>query len=224
MAICSPILSSVFLFWAEDCKLQSGFNVSVGAVPLWSICIPCSALIGTFVYFTSKPSVPPAYNFVTAKQVLTIFGFGMAVVWICIICGYLVDSLYLLGIVLDLPNELLGMTLLAWGNSIGDLLANVSIAKMGLSQTALTACYAGPLFNILIGLGVSLCIATIKGPVAFPLLTKPTIVVSLGFLLCSLALSMLYMTLRQGTMTRALGKLQLVLYLAFTVTLVVVLA
>lgn len=133
------------------------------------------------------------------------------------------DSLNLLGIVLNLPNELLGMTLLAWGNSVGDFLANVSIAKIGLSQTALTACYAGPVFNILVGLGISLCLATYEGPLEFPLLSKPTIVISICFLLLSLALSISLMTVRQGKMTQGLGRLQVGVYLAFTVALALVL-
>merc|ERR1712139_605789 len=46
------------------------------------------------------------------------------------------------------------MGILAWGNSIGDLINNVAIAKSGHPATAITGCFAGPLFNILIGLGV----------------------------------------------------------------------
>lgn len=46
------------------------------------------------------------------------------------------------------------MTVLAWGNSMGDMAANVSMARRGLSNMAMTACYAGPLFNLLVGLGL----------------------------------------------------------------------
>jgi sodium/potassium/calcium exchanger 6 len=148
----------------------------------------------------------------------------MAVLWICWVCSYVVDCLNLLGVVLSLPNELLGMTLLAWGNSVGDFLANVSIARVGLSQTALTACYAGPLFNILIGLGVSLSLATLNGPVSFPLFSKPALLVSTSFLLLSLSLSMLFTTLRQGKMSQFVGKVQVGVYLGFTLTLAIVLA
>ena len=45
------------------------------------------------------------------------------------------------------------MTVLAWGNSMADLSANVTLARKGLANMAITACFAGPVFNILIGLG-----------------------------------------------------------------------
>lgn len=49
---------------------------------------------------------------------------------------------------------------LAWGNSVGDLVADVVIAKSGQPKTAVAGCYAGPLFNMLIGLGLALSIKT----------------------------------------------------------------
>ena len=47
--------------------------------------------------------------------------------------------------------QVLGLTVLAWGNSIGDLSTNMAMAKKGLANMALTACYAGPVFNLLVG-------------------------------------------------------------------------
>ena len=42
---------------------------------------------------------------------------------------------------------------LAWGNSMPDLSGNVIMARKGLANVAITACFAGPVFNILVGLG-----------------------------------------------------------------------
>lgn len=47
------------------------------------------------------------------------------------------------------------LTVLAWGNSIGDFIANTSIAKKGFAEMALTGCFAAPLFNNVLGLGFS---------------------------------------------------------------------
>jgi hypothetical protein len=45
---------------------------------------------------------------------------------------------------------------LAWGNSLMDYMNNTSMAgkSAGGNSMAMTACYAGPLFNLLIGLGL----------------------------------------------------------------------
>mmetsp|Transcript_50394 Transcript_50394/g.56229 ORF Transcript_50394/g.56229 Transcript_50394/m.56229 type:complete len:123 (+) Transcript_50394:1940-2308(+) len=48
----------------------------------------------------------------------------------------------------------MGLTILAWGNSVGDLSANITMARKGLANMAMTACFAGPVFNILLGLGL----------------------------------------------------------------------
>jgi hypothetical protein len=53
-----------------------------------------------------------------------------------------------------------GRQVLAWGNSVGDLVADVVIARAGQPKTAVAGCYAGPLFNMLIGLGLALTIKT----------------------------------------------------------------
>ena len=49
---------------------------------------------------------------------------------------------------------MLGLTVLAWGNSVGDLSTNMAMARKGLSNMAMTACFAGPVFNMLVGLGL----------------------------------------------------------------------
>jgi sodium/potassium/calcium exchanger 6 len=53
------------------------------------------------------------------------------------------------GVVFKLSNEILGVTLLAWGNSIADFIANLAVAKQGYPQMAIAACFGGPLLSIL---------------------------------------------------------------------------
>jgi len=50
----------------------------------------------------------------------------------------------------------MGLTILAWGNSSQDLIANMTVARKGLSTMAMTASFAGPVFNILVGLGIGM--------------------------------------------------------------------
>lgn len=50
----------------------------------------------------------------------------------------------------------MGLTVLAWGNASQDMVANMTVARKGLSTMAITASFAGPVFNILIGLGIGL--------------------------------------------------------------------
>ena len=87
--------------------------------------------------------------------IVSIISFVMSVFWIWLFANIMIDLLKVLGLLTGLPTTLLGLTVLAWGNSIGDFMANTAIAKKGFIEMALTGCYAAPLFNILLGLGIS---------------------------------------------------------------------
>ena len=87
--------------------------------------------------------------------VLLGFSFGMSVFWIWLFANIMIDLLKMLGLLTGLPTTLLGLTVLAWGNSIGDYMANTSIARKGFGEMAITGCFASPIFNILLGLGFS---------------------------------------------------------------------
>ncbi len=80
----------------------------------------------------------------------------MSIVWIWFVANILVDVLQLIGYISGIIPAYLGLTLLSLGNSIGDLVADLAISKMGLGELAVTGCIAGPLFNLLLGLGISL--------------------------------------------------------------------
>jgi len=85
---------------------------------------------------------------------VALYGFVIAATWINWIAGNLVGVLGYLGVVCHIPGSIMGMTVLAWGNSIADLTADMTMAKKGLANMAITACFAGPIFNILVGLGL----------------------------------------------------------------------
>ena len=45
------------------------------------------------------------------------------------LAGELVSCLSVLGVILNLPPAFLGLTVLAWGNSVGDLFTNTAVAR-----------------------------------------------------------------------------------------------
>ena len=58
---------------------------------------------------------------------------------------------------------ILGLTVLAWGNSVGDFIADTSLARAGNPRMGAASCFGSPLFNLLIGFGLSVTFATADG-------------------------------------------------------------
>ena len=80
----------------------------------------------------------------------------MAMVWLYFLANVIVDLLVLFVLITGVSATLLGLTVLSWGNSIGDAIASRSISKSGLGEMVITGCVAGPVFNLLLGLGLTL--------------------------------------------------------------------
>lgn len=104
-----------------------------------------------------------------SQALVRAFSLLAAALWVDALASELVGAATLVGAASSAPPALVGGTLLAWGNSAGDLATNVAVAKRGLPNMALTACYASPLANLLLGLGVGIGLAAASGsPVRLP--------------------------------------------------------
>ena len=84
-------------------------------VKVWQLTLNASLLLALVVALTSR-STPPPYHTAFAFA-----GFVIAIVWIYAIANELVTLLKAFGVMFGLTDAILGLTVLAWGNSIGDL-------------------------------------------------------------------------------------------------------
>ena len=66
--------------------------------------------------------------------VISLYGFLIAATWIDVISEHLVNVLELIGVLLRIPSPVMGMTILAWGNSVGDWTTNGALAQRGLAD------------------------------------------------------------------------------------------
>lgn len=140
----------------------------------------------------------------------------MSVFWISTIAGELLSCLAALGLLLEVPASLLGLTVLAWGNSVGDLVADVAVAKAGQPAMAMAGCFAGPMFNMLFGLGSALVIQTANVyPEAYELHFHVSIVVAFVFLILSLMGTLLVITWCRFQVPRFWGFCLVGLYIFF---------
>ena len=61
-----------------------------------------------------------------------------------------------LGVILEISTAVLGLTILALGNSVGDLIADLAVARTGQARMAVATCFGSPLLNDILGLGIAL--------------------------------------------------------------------
>lgn len=99
---------------------------------------------------SSKPQkLPSAW-----RPFLSLLGFLVAISWIATIATEVVSVLKTIGVILNISDSLLGLTIFAVGNSLGDLVADITVARLGYPVMALSACFGGPMLNILLGIGL----------------------------------------------------------------------
>lgn len=98
------------------------------------------------------------------RPFLSLLGFLVAISWIATIATEVVSLLKTLGVILDISDSLLGLTVFAVGNSLGDLVADITVARLGYPVMALSACFGGPMLNILLGIGLGGLYMTMNAP------------------------------------------------------------
>jgi sodium/potassium/calcium exchanger 6 len=84
-----------------------------------------------------------------------VLGFVSGGFWIFIISREVISVLETVGIVLGISDSIMGLTFLAIGNSIGDLVTNIMVARLGFYSMAIAACFGAPLLNSLFTIGIS---------------------------------------------------------------------
>ncbi|KAL7205173.1 hypothetical protein ACSBR2_018160 [Camellia fascicularis] len=178
--------------------------------PLWLVVLFACSSLAVLHYIVQKE--PPK----TEEMPIVLIAFVMSVFWISVMAGELLNCLAALGALLKLPPALLRLTVLAWGNSVGDLVADVAVAKAGQPALAMAGCFAGPMFNMLFGLGMALVIQTANVyPKAYELHFHVSIVVAFVFLLLSLMGSLLVITWYRFRVRRFWGFCLVGLYVSF---------
>lgn len=209
-AMSQPIFASLFLNYIIGYSDSSALGVP--APLLWTLfSLPGSLIVFLFTHYNKPPGalVGNIWNFL---------GFLISIAWIYTLAKELVICLASMGQSFHVAPAFLGLTILAWGNSVGDFFSNTAIAKQGYGDMALAGCYGGPVFNILFGLGITfsyVCWQTF--PAALDIKLELSEKLSLGFLYTSLLSTLVVVTIGKFKIQRGLGIYLLALYVVFTV-------
>ena len=132
---------------------------------MFFIALVPAIILEIFFYCTLNRHEPPKYFII-----MNAFGVIGGLMWCYILVNLLIDLLSCVGLLLNLDNAYLGLTILAVGNALTDALTTITLCKQGSGDLALSGVYAGQLFALLIGFGLSMLKLTLtKGPQPFDL-------------------------------------------------------
>lgn len=131
-------------------------HLSVLTTPgLFAFCLSLS-----WIMFTSTSSTKALCAH--QKLFLSLCSYCGSIMWLHLLANEVVAIAQAIGIILNINSGLLGMTILAVGNSIGDLVTNSAVARSGNGAAAVTACFAAPILSHSLGLGFAFAFHSIK--------------------------------------------------------------
>ena len=210
-AMCHPIMSPLFAVF-----VVGEMNGWVGNLPLSVFVVMLGVVPAGLLYlFATNSKAPSHYLF---QMLWTLSAFVMCVMWIYLFADELITCLSAVGVILNLPPAFLGLTILAWGNSVGDYFTNTAVAKQGLGAMALAGCYGGPVFDILMSFGVALMYTTTQlYPDPFPMILDISSLVTLFFLIFTLSTTIAIVVYRGYKLDRAMGMYLIGIYVVYTI-------
>lgn len=107
-----------------------------------------SLVIAILLYFKTR-TIPNKFNsdiIFTVAFLLSLACLSKAVHIIVVTLTHWIN-------VFNISETILGLTIFTWGNSIGDLVSNITFVKIGVLEIAIGACFGSPLLYFLFGVG-----------------------------------------------------------------------
>ncbi|EEC17088.1 Na+/Ca2+ K+ independent exchanger, putative [Ixodes scapularis] len=198
-------------------EVDVGLEMAGGVVPIVAIVAAVGAILGSAVLLTSKNDEAPKYHSAFAYA-----GFFVGVVWIYVISMEIVVLLQAVGLVFNISDTILGLTILAWGNGLLDFLANLNIARKGYPRMSISACFGTPCLTLLLGVGIPSLVQLAGTGNVLVLQYSKLITVLFSGLAASLVSSLVTMTALKFHSRRFYGGYLLALYFTFLVIAVLV--
>lgn len=192
---------------------EGGAHNLVWSLVILGLGLCLGVALAVTMWMHTENATPPAWH-----KSMCFVGFGAAVLFIYMTAAEIVNVILAFGVVYELGNFSLGISVLAIGIGMQDLVSNIGVARAGFPNMAASACVGAPLLNILMGLGICAIAGNALVANPYPLEMTTQLIVCLCFLLFSVGITvafMIYSNFRAGT---TLGSILVALYVVFLIT------
>jgi len=119
-----------FIVWANTYEDMENPKQALWELAAYSLVFSCCLLVALLLL--TSPDKKPKYHYV-----LCYLGFVISIAWISTVAGEVVGVLKAFGVILGISEAILGLTIFAVGNSLGDLVADITVARLGYPVMAL---------------------------------------------------------------------------------------
>jgi len=188
-------------------KQDSPIKVPPGCLPkiTWVLGFPVMILF----YIT----IPPCCKQRWSEWFLVTF--AMSVIWMGALSYVLVWMVCVIGDTFDIPDCIMGMTFLAAGSSIPDVMASVIVVRQGMADMAISNAIGSNVFDMLC-LGIPwLLKTTVLEPGSFVQIESQSIMISSLLLIGSIVFTIIAIYLNNWRLDFKLGLIFLLVYIVF---------
>jgi len=147
-------------------------------------------------------------------------GFIMSIVWLGVYSYFMVWWATVFGRIVGIPDAIMGLTLLAAGTSVPDLLTSIIVAREGHGDMAVSSSIGSNIFDVLVGLPLPWIFATaadIQGLGGKIAVVADSIFLSIVILFAMIGAVLAIIYCSKWRMTRTLGYSMFVLYFIFCI-------
>lgn len=134
----------------EDEEEEEGETDCCGVEKPEGFLSACSIYFAYPWYLAFMLTVPECENSTGARMYIA---FVNSIIWIGIICWFMVESAIILGEMAGVSATVMGLTVLSAGTSVPDAISSIVVAQRGLGDMAVSNALGSNVFDILLGLG-----------------------------------------------------------------------
>ena len=150
------------------------------------------------------------------KEKYFIVNFSVSIIWIGLMSWVLVNSAIQISAILNVPEGIIALTVLAVGTSIPDMISSLIVAKKGRGGMAISNALGSNIFDILLGLGIPWLIVILLTGESVDVFSE-NIFLSVILLFSSVVIFYLLLMIRRWQIRKPTGIFLLALYLGYLI-------